>query len=56
MQAIEALLFGLNEEAGTALVLVTHDPELARRTGRVIRLKGGRLVNDERVRPISQAA
>ena len=55
-QAIEALLFGLNDEAGTALVLVTHDPELARRTGRVIRLKGGHLVSDEAVQPISQAA
>ena len=55
-QAIEALLFGLNREAGTALVLVTHDTDLARRTGRVIRLKGGRLVGDEQTAPISQAA
>jgi putative ABC transport system ATP-binding protein len=58
-EAIEALLFGLNREAGTALVLVTHDPDLARRTGRVIRLKGGRLVSDERTaptEPIQQAA
>jgi putative ABC transport system ATP-binding protein len=34
-------LFGLNAEAGTALVLVTHDPELAERAQRIIRLKGG---------------
>ena len=37
-------LFGLNTEAGTALVLVTHDPELAERAQRVIRLKGGIMV------------
>jgi putative ABC transport system ATP-binding protein len=38
-------LFSLNAEAGTALVLVTHDNELAARTGRIIRLKGGLMVN-----------
>lgn len=37
-------LFALNADAGTTLVLVTHDPELARRTQRVIRLKGGIMV------------
>jgi putative ABC transport system ATP-binding protein len=37
-------LFGLNTEAGTALLLVTHDPELAARAQRVIRLKGGVMV------------
>ena len=37
-------LFSLNAEAGTALLLVTHDPELAQRTQRVIRLKGGMMV------------
>ena len=37
-------LFALNTEAGTALLLVTHDPELAERTQRVIRLKGGLMV------------
>jgi putative ABC transport system ATP-binding protein len=41
------LLFELNKQAGTALVLVTHDLELAARTGRIIRLKGGRIVSDE---------
>ncbi len=40
-------LFALNAEAGTALVLVTHDTELARRTGRIIRLKGGLMVNGD---------
>jgi putative ABC transport system ATP-binding protein len=39
-------LFTLNAEQGTTLVLVTHDLELARRTGRIIRLKGGEVVED----------
>ncbi|MBC6610674.1 ABC transporter ATP-binding protein [Hymenobacter sp. BT507] len=43
---VEELLFELNREAGTTLVLVTHDPELANKTQRVIRLKGGQLVAD----------
>jgi putative ABC transport system ATP-binding protein len=42
---ITELLFGLNADAGTALVLVTHDPELARKTGRMLRLRGGRPVD-----------
>lgn len=41
------LLFGLNKEAGTTLVLVTHDDELASRTQRIIHLKGGRIISDE---------
>jgi putative ABC transport system ATP-binding protein len=39
-------LFELNAAAGTALVLVTHDLELAQRAGRVIRLRGGAIVSD----------
>lgn len=38
-------LFALNADAGTALVLVTHDTELAQRAQRIIRLKGGMIVN-----------
>ena len=38
------LIFDLNRNAGTTLVLVTHDPELAKRTGRILRLKGGKEV------------
>ena len=45
-QRIVELLFDLNTAAGTALVLVTHDLDLARRAGRVIRLKGGAMVED----------
>jgi putative ABC transport system ATP-binding protein len=37
------LLFQLNRERGTTLVLVTHDPALAGRCGRSIRLEAGRL-------------
>jgi len=44
--AVEDLLFGLNAEAGTTLLLVTHDPELAGRARRLIRLRGGTIVED----------
>ncbi len=40
------LIFEMNDELDTALVLVTHDVELARRTKRILRLRGGRLVED----------
>jgi putative ABC transport system ATP-binding protein len=40
-------LFALNREAGTALVLVTHDPALAARAQRVISMRGGALVSEE---------
>lgn len=45
-QAIIELLFDLNAAAGTTLVLVTHDEHLAQRCHRVLRLDGGRLVDD----------
>jgi putative ABC transport system ATP-binding protein len=35
------LLVELNRDAGTTLLLVTHDPALAERAGRTIRLAGG---------------
>jgi len=38
------LLFGLNREYGTTLVLVTHDEVLAARCARIVRLVAGRLV------------
>jgi len=44
---VEKLLFDLNKEAGTTLVLVTHDLELAQKTQRIIQLKGGEVVNDQ---------
>jgi putative ABC transport system ATP-binding protein len=45
-EKIEDLLFELNREAGTTLVVVTHNPDLAAKTGRIIRLKGGKLISD----------
>jgi putative ABC transport system ATP-binding protein len=42
------LVFGLNRERGTTLVLVTHNPELAGRCSRRIRLRGGAVVGDEK--------
>jgi len=44
-EGIIDLLFALNAEHGTTLVLVTHDEMLARRCQRAIRLAGGRIVN-----------
>jgi len=43
-EAVIALLFQLNRESGTTLVLVTHDEQLARRCARVVRLAAGRIV------------
>ena len=45
-QTIIPLLFDLNRSAGTTLILVTHDFELAQQTQRVIRLKGGAVFSD----------
>lgn len=42
-EMIENLIFQLNEEEGTTLILVTHDPELAQRTNHIIHIKGGKL-------------
>lgn len=51
---VEDLLFELNETAGTALVLVTHDDNLARRAGRVIRLRGGRVLADSSAEAVAE--
>lgn len=45
-QHITDLLFGLNKEQGTTLVLVTHNLELAQKTERILRMRGGRLVEE----------
>jgi len=52
-RAVIDLLVELNREARATLVLVTHDPELARRARRVIRLSGGRIVSDTPTSPVS---
>ncbi len=46
-QKVEDLLFEMNREANTTLVLVTHDLDLAAKTQRVIRLKGGKIIEDK---------
>ncbi len=43
---IEKLIFNLNKELGTTLILVTHDDELAAKTNRILKLKGGKLAED----------
>ena len=40
---IENLIFDLNKEQGTTLVLVTHDMELAAKTQRIVHIKGGKI-------------
>jgi putative ABC transport system ATP-binding protein len=47
-EKVIGLLFELNREAGTTLVIVTHNAELADRTQRIIRLRGGRIIADEK--------
>lgn len=47
-ESMVKLLFDLNRESGTTLVLVTHDLELAQKTQRIIRIKGGNVVADEK--------
>ena len=44
-EAVIALLFQLNRESGTTLVLVTHDESLAARCARIVRLAAGRIVS-----------
>lgn len=41
------LLFDLNQAAGTTLVIVTHDLDLAKRTQHILRLKGGKILTNE---------
>lgn len=50
-ERIVELLFDLNKSSGTALVMVTHNLDLARLAGRIIALKGGALIEDRIVEP-----
>jgi putative ABC transport system ATP-binding protein len=45
-KGIVRLIFDLNATSGTTLILVTHDGDLTRQAGRVISLRGGRLLSD----------
>jgi len=51
-QHLTDLLFGLNKEQGTTLVLVTHNLELAQKTERILRMRGGKLVDQQIVASI----
>jgi len=46
---ITNLLFEINKEKGTTLVLVTHNLQLAAHTGRILKLKGGILIEDKAI-------
>ncbi|HEX8040247.1 MAG TPA: ABC transporter ATP-binding protein [Chryseosolibacter sp.] len=48
---IKELLFGMNREQGTTLILVTHNQELAQRTQRILKMRGGKLA-EEIVQPM----
>jgi putative ABC transport system ATP-binding protein len=48
-QAMIDLVFGLNRERGTTLVLVTHNQDLARRCSRTIHLRGGAVMTGEAI-------
>lgn len=50
---IEQLIFDLNRDTGTTLVLVTHDMNLARKTQRIISIKGGKIAGDVRTEETS---
>jgi putative ABC transport system ATP-binding protein len=47
-ELVAEMLFDLNRQAGTTLVLVTHNLELAASTGRIIKLAKGHIVADEK--------
>lgn len=46
-EKVVQLLFDLNQEAGTTLIIVTHDLDLAKRTQHILRLKGGKILTTE---------
>lgn len=45
-EKIVNLLFELNKESGTTLIMVTHDLELAAKCQRIIQIKGGKIISD----------
>ena len=47
-ELVAEMIFELNKQAGTTLVLVTHNVELAARTGRIIRLAKGHIIEDDK--------
>ncbi|HEV2027497.1 MAG TPA: ABC transporter ATP-binding protein [Candidatus Dormibacteraeota bacterium] len=55
-QKLIALMRRLNRETGVTFVLVTHDFDLASRTDRLVRIKDGRVISDERQTARTDAA
>lgn len=49
-RVVEDMLFRLNQERGITLVIVTHDPDLAQRCGRQVRIADGQVVGDQKER------
>lgn len=45
---VSDLLFNINKESGTTLILVTHNLELARKTGRILNIKGGKIIREDK--------
>ena len=52
-QAVMELLFGLREQHGTTLVLITHDPALAARCPRQVRIEDGLIAADSALLPVA---
>lgn len=52
---VQQLIFDLNRERGTTLVIVTHDLALARKCDRMIELRGGKVVSSQGI-PSTQTA
>lgn len=55
-QMVLDLLISLNRQEKTTLVMVTHDRELARYASRILTLRDGLLLSDERISPAEQGA
>jgi putative ABC transport system ATP-binding protein len=49
-------IFDTLNDAGKTIVLVTHDPAVAARARRIVRLESGRIVSDEATRDASRAS
>ena len=47
-EAVERMLFELNRDQGITLVIVTHDPDLAKQCGRIIEMKDGKIVAEHK--------
>lgn len=47
-EKVESLLFDLNKATGTTLIIVTHDIELAHKTDHILKLRGGKIVENKK--------